>query len=136
MKVDVGGVTDFAEGTMRVVEVNGREVGVALWGGRPYAVRNVCPHMGGAVCRGSLRGKLVKGTAGAGSVALDGETPLVVCAWHRWEFDLRTGRAIFDDRWHLRTYPAEVEAGRVLVEMGGSPARSSAKAEEEEVAHG
>ena len=37
------------------------------------------------------------------------------CAWHGWEFDMRTGQSYFDPQHtRVRTYPVKVEAGETL----------------------
>ena len=41
------------------------------------------------------------------------------CPWHGWEYDVRTGRSLCEpEKVRVRTYPARVEDGRVLVELG------------------
>jgi nitrite reductase/ring-hydroxylating ferredoxin subunit len=113
--VDVGAVGDFGERDVRIVQAGDREIGIVRWGGSVYAVANVCPHQRGPVCRGTLGGRLT-GSA-PGTMQVDDETPVLGCPWHGWEFDLRTGRALWDDRYGVRTFPARVEGGRVLVEL-------------------
>ena len=113
--VDVGALSDFGERDVRVVFAEGREIGIVRWGGSVYAVANVCPHQRGPVCRGMLGGRLT-GSA-PGTMEMDDDTPVLGCPWHGWEFDLRTGRALWDERYGVRTFPARVQNGRVLVEM-------------------
>ena len=111
--IDVGGVDEFPDRAVTLVEAGGREVGIVRWNGSIYAVSNICTHQRGPLCRGSLGGRL---TAGApGKLDLDDETPVLACPWHGWEFDVRTGRALWDDRYAVRTYETRVEQGRVLV---------------------
>ena len=40
---------------------------------------------------------------------------IVRCAWHGWEFDIATGQALADPRFHARTYRVVVEDGFVVV---------------------
>jgi nitrite reductase (NADH) small subunit len=44
-------------------------------------------------------------------------TPVIACPWHGWEFDVRTGVSLWDDHYRVRTYPAHVSNGRVLVDL-------------------
>jgi nitrite reductase/ring-hydroxylating ferredoxin subunit len=37
------------------------------------------------------------------------------CAWHGWEFDIATGRALVDPRLRARTYPVTVEGEEIVV---------------------
>ena len=56
----LGGPDDFPDNSHRVVDVNGRQLGVFHIKGKLYALPNICPHMTGPVCEadvltGSLR---------------------------------------------------------------------------------
>ena len=39
----------------------------------------------------------------------------LVCPWHSWEYDLRTGRAVADSRFGLRTFRVMCRDGEVYV---------------------
>jgi 3-phenylpropionate/trans-cinnamate dioxygenase ferredoxin subunit len=40
------------------------------------------------------------------------------CPWHGWEFDIASGRSLFDpDGVRVRNYPVTVEDGTVIVEL-------------------
>jgi nitrite reductase (NADH) small subunit len=117
--VDVGAAEDFPDRTMTVVDAGGREIGVCHWGPEFFALHNRCPHQAAPVCRGFLQARL-SGRCGPDGVELaahEGE-PAILCAWHRWEFSVRTGESAWDPRYRVRTYPVRVERGRVLVEVG------------------
>jgi nitrite reductase/ring-hydroxylating ferredoxin subunit len=112
---DIGPLKAFPEGAIRVVKAGRREIGVIRWRGHLYAVRNVCAHQRGPVCRGWLTSRL---TASApGTMEVRDEAPVIACPWHGWEFDVQSGRALSDERYALRTYPVRVEQGRVVVEL-------------------
>ena len=51
-EVVVGRLADFPAGTHRVVEVDGREIGVFNIAGRFYGLPNLCPHQTGPLCEG------------------------------------------------------------------------------------
>jgi 3-phenylpropionate/trans-cinnamate dioxygenase ferredoxin subunit len=115
--VDVGAGDEFEDGALRIVVVDGRELGLLRWGEELFAVRNVCPHLGGPVCAGALAPHLHADTDGR-SLELDLSRPVLACAWHRWEFDVRTGHLLLDPSIRLRTYPVRADAGgRVQVEL-------------------
>jgi len=116
VKVNVGSFDAFPERSVTVVEAGGREVGIVRWNGSVYALANVCTHQRGPLCRGTLGSRLVGGAPG--TMELDDDGPVIACPWHGWEFDVRTGRAIWDERYAVRTYPAEVEGADVVVEVG------------------
>jgi nitrite reductase (NADH) small subunit len=114
--IDVGAVEEFADRGIRVVDAGGREVGIVRWGDEVFALANLCTHQRGPLCRGALSARLA--ASAPGTMELDEETPVLACPWHGWEFDVRTGRALWDERYAVRTYRAAVEDGRVLVDVG------------------
>jgi nitrite reductase/ring-hydroxylating ferredoxin subunit len=112
MRFVVSELADFPSGTRRIVNVGGREIGVFRIGREFYAVRNRCPHQGGPLCLGSLRPRLVSEVPGVVGIA-DG-APLVVCPWHAWQYDARTGEAYAPGDPHARSYAISVEPGAEL----------------------
>jgi nitrite reductase/ring-hydroxylating ferredoxin subunit len=48
----VGDLSDFPEGTHRVVKAGRREIGIFNIGGKLYGLPNVCPHQAGPLCEG------------------------------------------------------------------------------------
>jgi nitrite reductase (NADH) small subunit len=63
------------------------------------AMDNVCLHRGGPLGQGMIEGGKV------------------VCPWHGWEYDPRTGAVIHDPRAKVAVYPLKIENGDVLVEI-------------------
>jgi nitrite reductase/ring-hydroxylating ferredoxin subunit len=51
----VGAITDFPEGSHKVVKVGRREIGIFNVGGRLYGLPNLCPHQTGPLCEGRRR---------------------------------------------------------------------------------
>lgn len=115
-EVDIGPLADFPEGGIRILTVEGEEIGVSRWNGRLYAARNVCPHALGPVCRGRLVARLE--ADGSGDPVADGGRPTLTCAWHGWEFDLETGISLFEPAYRLKLYPVRAQAGRVILQLG------------------
>jgi nitrite reductase/ring-hydroxylating ferredoxin subunit len=106
----VGTVAEVPPGERKIVEVEGRSIGVFNVHGTFYALRNTCPHQGGPLCRGSIKGMTMPSAPGEYVWAREGE--ILRCPWHGWEFDLTTGRAICEPhRTRVRTYEVTVEAG-------------------------
>jgi nitrite reductase/ring-hydroxylating ferredoxin subunit len=123
MSVDVGQLDDFRDGQVTIVVVDGREIGVVRWSEDVFALANLCAHQRGPLCRGTLSRRLESQEPGAMELA-EG-APVIACPWHGWEFDVRTGRAVWDEGYAVRTYPVEVENGRVLLDLG--PRRKAAR---------
>jgi nitrite reductase/ring-hydroxylating ferredoxin subunit len=91
MKVVVGKVCDFEDGGRKIVDVNGKSIGIFRVDGEFYALRNRCPHQFGPLCAGTLAPRAV--SAGPGDVRMDSGPPLLACPWHGWEYDLATGQS-------------------------------------------
>jgi nitrite reductase (NADH) small subunit len=110
--------SELRPGEVRIVRLGrSREVGVFNVGGRFYALTNICPHQGAPLCLGPVTGTTATGAEHTGAPALewvrDGE--IVRCPWHRWEFDIATGRTVFPSRFCVKTYPVRVEPESNLV---------------------
>lgn len=106
---------ELPPGTSRIVTLERRSIGVFNVDGHLYALRNVCPHQGGPLCRGSVGGTMVPSAPHTYEYGLEGR--VIRCPWHGWEFDLATGRSPFgalEER--VRTYDVTVEDGHVVVE--------------------
>src|SRR4028118_302562 len=104
----VGTVAEIAPGQRKIVEVNGLSIGVFNVGGTFHALRNRCAHQGAPLCRGSIKGTALPSAPGEYVWARDGE--ILRCPWHGWEFDLLTGRSVFNPhRMRVKAYDVTVE---------------------------
>jgi nitrite reductase (NADH) small subunit len=63
------------------------------------ALDNVCPHRGGPLGQGSVEGESV------------------ICPWHSWTFNLKTGIAEAPVTARAKVIPVKVENGDVLAEL-------------------
>lgn len=114
----VAATDDIPPGTRRLVEIEGREIGVYNVDGEFYAVRNRCPHQSGPLCEGLQVGRLE--SSGPGSYEHTPGGSMIQCPWHQWEFDVRTGRSWCDPaRLRVRAYATRVEAGATMLASGG-----------------
>jgi nitrite reductase/ring-hydroxylating ferredoxin subunit len=73
-------VSDFEDGDRKIVDVNGKSVGVFRIDDRFYALRNRCPHQFGPLCAGTLAPRAV--SDGPGDVRMDSGPTLLACPWH------------------------------------------------------
>jgi len=128
-------LAELAPGDRRVLEVDGRSIGVFNVHGELYAIRNRCPHQGAPLCRGLITGMMVPSDPGVYVWRREGE--IIRCPWHGWEFDITTGRSIFnphrtrvkryqvtvepasanDEDPALETYPLSIERGLIYVHV-------------------
>ncbi|PTY06051.1 2Fe-2S ferredoxin [Verrucomicrobia bacterium LW23] len=112
----VGAAADIPEGGRRIVAVGKISIGVFNVGGRWYALRNFCPHWGAELCRGRLTGTNAP-AARTGEYNWGQVGTILRCPWHGWEFSLESGRAVFDERLKVRTYPVTLRDGELWIEL-------------------
>jgi nitrite reductase (NADH) small subunit len=103
---------EIPPGGRRIVDLEGRSVGVFNLHGRFVAVLNICPHELAPVCLGRLGGTTLPSASGEWAWGREGE--ILACPWHGWEFDLLTGACLTDKR-RLRVYEVEVEDDLIIV---------------------
>lgn len=109
----VAGTSELPPGGRKIVTVLNREIGVFNVRGKLYALRNVCPHRSAPLCLGRLRPLVV--STGVYGVAHEREGEILKCPWHSYEFDLRTGRALFDPRLRVKTYSVQQEGDEIVI---------------------
>jgi len=126
--VTVGWVSEIPPGQRRIIDVDGRSIGVFNVNGRFYALRNTCPHQGAPLCQGALGGTALPSAPGEYRWGREGE--ILSCPWHGWEFDVTTGRSIVNPhRTRVRTYEVSVQQGGTG--DGGPAGGASATADED-----
>src|ERR1700756_1865838 len=72
---------------------------VANVNGTITAMDNVCLHRGGPLGQGLV------------------EKGKIVCPWHGWVWDPKTGQAVHNPDARLAVYPLKIENGEVLIEV-------------------
>jgi len=72
---------------------------IANVNGEFSAMDNVCLHRGGPLGQGMIEGNKV------------------VCPWHGWEWDAKTGAAAQDPNLKVAVYPLKIDNGDVLIEI-------------------
>ena len=108
MKHVVAKADEIPPGGRKIVEVEGRSIGIFNLEGEYFALRNRCPHQGGALCEGRLWGVLRADLPG--EFEYEPRREILTCPWHGWEFHVRTGRSWCAPEWlRVRSYPLSVE---------------------------
>lgn len=98
--VTVSSPRDIPVGHGRLVEADGRLVAVFnAGGGRFYACGAVCPHEDGPLAEGWLEGDVV------------------VCPWHGFDYELRTGRCRVDPELSIPVYRLRVAGDSLEVDL-------------------
>lgn len=109
----VATTAELPPGQRKIVKVAGREIGLFNVNGHYYALRNVCPHKGAPLCRGKIRPLVV--SQGIGQIGHEREGEILKCPWHLWEFDIRTGQALYDENLRVRTYTVAQEGDELVL---------------------
>ena len=99
MRVTVCRLSDLPPHRGYLVEVAGEAIALFRVGDEVYAIENTCPHRGGPLAFGDLRGVTVH------------------CPLHAWAFDVRTGRCDEFPEASLRTFPVHVDGEEVQLEL-------------------
>jgi nitrite reductase/ring-hydroxylating ferredoxin subunit len=103
-----------AHGAVRVVEVGTHRIGLYRIGNSLYALADRCPHRGAPLCAGAVATPM----AVDGGELMVGEPDSVVrCPWHKWEFEIATGRCTVDDRLRVRRYSVSLDGDDVVVSL-------------------
>src|SRR5262245_24146532 len=116
--INVGPASAFADPGRKLIEANGVEVGVFKLGGEFFAYENVCPHIGGPACQGKIIAKVEEVVAPdrtSKGMDFSKDKINVVCPWHGFEFDIRTGRHHGNARYRLKPVKVRVDGGDVIV---------------------
>jgi nitrite reductase/ring-hydroxylating ferredoxin subunit len=112
-------VEEIPPGRRKIVEIEGRSIGVFNVNGQFFALRNRCPHQGAPLCQGSVKGTALPSLPGEYLWAREGE--ILRCPWHGWEFDITTGKNMAEpERWRVRRYEVTVETSLPAAERGES----------------
>jgi nitrite reductase/ring-hydroxylating ferredoxin subunit len=67
--------------------------------GTLHAIDGTCPHRGGPFSQGALHGHSV------------------VCPWHAWEFDCRTGAYDYNPALRVDTFPVTIDGDGVYLNL-------------------
>lgn len=102
-------ISELPPGARKIVDVEGRSIGVFNIKNSLYAVRNSCPHQGAPLCLGKVKGTMKSSRPHTYEYVMDEQ--IIVCPWHCWEFDITNGRSVFNPhRMRVKTYEVTLEA--------------------------
>ena len=116
--INIGTTTEFSDPGRKIIGFDRFEVAVFKLDGEFFAYLNQCPHMGGPACQGKMLAKVEEVIADdktSKGMAFSKTRMHVVCPWHGFEFDIRTGQHPGNPRARLRKMDVRVFDGDVLV---------------------
>ena len=120
--VTIGSADSFSDPGRKIFEIGGAEVGVFRLGDDFYAWENRCPHLDGPACQGKvipLFTEAVNPDRTSRGREFSKTQMNVVCPWHGFEFDIRTGEHPTDKRVRLKAVPVRVENGEIVLSLRG-----------------
>ena len=119
-EINIGTVASFDDPSRRVIEIAGMQVGVFRLDGEFYAYENKCPHLGGPACQGKILPRVLEDVTenkkSLGRVFARNQLN-VICPWHGFEFDIRTGAHVAVPKYRLRPVAVRTEGGDVFITL-------------------
>jgi nitrite reductase (NADH) small subunit len=104
-----------AEGEVRLLEIGTHRVGLFRVAGTLHALADRCPHRGAPICSaGELATEIV--VAGE-ALGLGSPQAVLRCPWHKWDFEIATGRCAVDSRLQVRRYAVRTEGDEIVVSL-------------------
>jgi nitrite reductase (NADH) small subunit len=119
-EVFVDKIETFTDRECRLVSQDGAEVGVFRIGDEYFAWHNACAHQGGPVCQGRIFPRVLQPLGEDKTIdkmVYSEEELHIVCPWHGYEYDIRTGRNAGNPRLRLKPAPVVVRDGAVYVQL-------------------
>lgn len=95
--VCIGKEEDVPPGRSKAVKVKGKTIALFNVSGTFFAINNICPHKGGPLAKGKLKGYVVG------------------CPWHDLQFDVRTGFGTDGGGYCVASYEVRVQDGEIFV---------------------
>jgi 3-phenylpropionate/trans-cinnamate dioxygenase ferredoxin component len=99
LRYRVASTEALRDGRGVAVDVGERRIALFRYQNELFALDETCPHRGGPLHEGEI------------------ESGVVLCPWHQWRFDLRSGCSPLNPLSKVRTYPVEVVGTEVWVEF-------------------
>jgi nitrite reductase (NADH) small subunit len=130
-RVNIGSASEFSDPGRKVVALDRFEVAVFKLDGEFFAYLNICPHMGGPACQGKMIAKvdeIIAADRTSKGMAFSKTRMHIVCPWHGYEFDIRTGVHPGNSRARLRKVPVAISEGDVIVDFPEMEERAGAAA--------
>ncbi|MGP0076291.1 MAG: Rieske (2Fe-2S) protein [Bryobacteraceae bacterium] len=96
--VKVGSLSSLPPGSVTEVTLGEDSYAICNINGELHALTGICPHAGGPIGQGNLQDNLV------------------ICPWHEWAYDCRTGENDFDPTVKLDRFPVKAEGDDILMD--------------------
>lgn len=120
MEIFVGKASEFTERDRRIVVHDDLEIGVFHVAGEFYAYENNCVHQGGPACQGRIINKVeetVDDDKRSLGLRYSKDDVHIVCPWHGYEYNVKTGRHPGRHEVRLRPFDVTVSGDDVIVHV-------------------
>ena len=97
--IKVAKKSEIPEDSGKLVQVRGKDIALFKADGKVHALYAICPHQGGPLDEGGCH---------------EGK---VMCPWHGWEFDVKTGACTFNDAIKQPVFKVKEDGEDVYVEV-------------------
>lgn len=97
--LDLADAATIVPGQSAEVVADGKIFAVYNVDGVFHVIDGICPHAGGPLGKGTLRGNIV------------------TCPWHGWQFNVSSGQHCLNQRICQTAYAVRIENGRVIIDM-------------------
>ena len=97
-----------------MLDVAGHRIGLYRIDDSFHALADRCPHRGAPLCAGRVATPI---EAGPNGLTLGRPHSILRCPWHKWEFEIATGRSLVDDKLRVRRYAVHVDGDEVVVTL-------------------
>jgi nitrite reductase/ring-hydroxylating ferredoxin subunit len=97
--VKVAKISELKDNPLLEVMVDGNPYAICQVKDQVFAINGTCPHQGGPLGQGLLTG------------------PKIMCPWHAWEFDCRTGQNSEEQDDNVETYPVQIVGDDILIDI-------------------
>ena len=96
--VKVGSLSALPLGSVTEVTLGEDSYAICNWNGELHALTGICPHAGGPIGQGTL------------------QDHVIVCPWHEWAYDCRTGENDYDPAIKLDCFAVKAEGGDIFLD--------------------
>ncbi len=115
-RLTVCAASEIPIGGRRIVQDGALSIGVFNIAGQFFAIKNVCPHYGAELCRGSIHATHAPSEVHEFNPVLHDR--VIRCPWHGWEFDIVSGKGLYDHNSRVATYVVEIDdQGDVVITL-------------------
>lgn len=105
--IDIAGTAELPVGRAKTITIGDRRIALYHTAEGFFASDNTCPHRGGPLGDGDIVGNEI------------------VCPWHLWGFDVKSGACGGNPSLSITTHEVMVEGDRVLVRLSPVPEEST-----------